>query len=82
MKNKYKNLLIIIILLFIFFEILFNKLIIINTVMESLNIWVKAIIPSLFPFFVISDLLITYNFIDYIPNKIKKYIYKTYIFIV
>ena len=74
MKNKYKNLLIIIILLFIFFEILFNKLIIINTVMESLNIWVKAIIPSLFPFFVISDLLITYNFIDYIPNKIKKYI--------
>ena len=74
MKNIYKNLLIIIILLFIFFEILFNKLIIINTVMESLNIWVKAIIPSLFPFFVISDLLITYNFIDYIPNKIKKYI--------
>ena len=74
MKNKYKNLLIIIILLFIFFKILFNKLIIINTVMESLNIWVKAIIPSLFPFFVISDLLITYNFIDYIPNKIKKYI--------
>ena len=74
MKNKYKNLLIIIILLFIFFEILFNKLIIINTVMESLNIWVKAIIPSLFPFFVISDLLITYNFIDYIPNKIIKYI--------
>ena len=74
MKNIYKNLLIIIILLFLFFEILFNKLIIINTVMESLNIWVKAIIPSLFPFFVISDLLITYNFIDYIPNKIKKYI--------
>lgn len=74
MKNKYKNLLIIIILLFIFFEILFNKLIIIRTVMESLNIWVKAIIPSLFPFFVISDLLITYNFIDYIPNKIKRYI--------
>ena len=74
MKNKYKNLLIIIILLFIFFEILFNKLIIISTVMESLNIWVKAIIPSLFPFFVISDLLITYNFIDYIPNKIKRYI--------
>ncbi len=74
MKNKYKNLLIIIILLFIFLEILFNKLIIINTVMESLNIWVKAIIPSLFPFFVISDLLITYNFIDYIPNKIKKHI--------
>lgn len=74
MKNKYKNLLIIIILLFIFLEILFNKLIIINTVMESLNIWVKAIIPSLFPFFVISDLLITYNFIDYIPKKIKRYL--------
>ena len=78
MKNKYKNLIIIILLLFIFLEILFNKLIIINTVMESLNIWVKAIIPSLFPFFVISDLLITYNFIDYIPSKIKKYIGKLF----
>ena len=78
MKNKYKNLIIITLLLFIFLEILFNKLIIINTVMESLNIWVRAIIPSLFPFFVISDLLITYNFINYIPSKIKKYIGKLF----
>lgn len=78
MKNKYQNLLIVILLLFIFFEVLFNKLIVLNTIMESLNIWVKAIIPSLFPFFVISDLLISYNFINYIPKCIKNCLCKLF----
>ena len=40
--------------------------------MYSLNIWVNNLIPALFPFFIISDILINYNVIDYIPKIIKK----------
>ena len=43
-----------------------------------MNIWVNNLIPTLFPFFIISDILINYKFIDYIPKifrKICKYLF-------
>ena len=57
----------------LFFEVLFNKNLIIDTISFSLNTWVNNLIPSMFPFFIISDILISYQIINYIPRVIKKY---------
>ena len=40
--------------------------------------WVKILIPALFPFFVISDILINYNVINYIPNIIRYFFKKIF----
>ena len=71
MKKRYINILIIIICLFFLVEFILNRNLIFDTVGFSLNIWITSIIPSLFPFFVISDILNSYNFINYIPRLIK-----------
>lgn len=71
MKNKLYNHLIIIINVLLLIELFINKTLIINTIGYSLNIWITSIIPSLFPIFIISELLINYNIINYIPNIIK-----------
>ena len=72
MKNKIYNLIIIISSIIILLELLLNKTLVFDTISYSLNTWVSAIIPSLFPFFVISDILINYNITNYIPKFIKK----------
>lgn len=71
MKNKILNLIVIISLLIILIEILFHKNLISNTISYSLNLWTTTLIPSMFPFFVISDLLINHSITNYIPKKIK-----------
>lgn len=71
MKNKILNLIVIISLLIILIEILFHKTLVSNTISDSLNIWTTTLIPSMFPFFVISDLLINYHITNYIPKCIK-----------
>lgn len=71
MKKKLFNYLIIIINIILLIELFINKELIINTIGYSLNIWITSIIPSLFPIFIISELLINYNIINYIPNFIK-----------
>lgn len=72
MKKNIYNGLIILSFLILFFEVLFNKNLIFNTISYSLNIWVTTLIPSMFPLFVISDILIKYNITNYIPKFIKK----------
>ena len=72
MKNKIYDLIIIISSIIILLELLLNKTLVFNTISYSLNIWVTSIIPSLFPFFIISDILINYNITNYIPKFIKK----------
>ena len=71
MKRKIQS--IIIILLLISITIIF--LIIPQNIMESvsfsISIWKDAIIPSLFPFFMISELLINYGFIELISEFTK-----------
>lgn len=62
--KKYFNYLVIIILFFFVFKILTNSTSIINTVTFSMEIWKNNIFPTLFPFFIISDLLINYGFIE------------------
>lgn len=70
MKNKIFNLIIIISFIILLFSILINKQLVFETIHYSLNIWVNTLIPSMFPFFVISDILINYNITEYIPKFI------------
>lgn len=72
MKKKIYNMFIIFLCIFLLIELLLKKQLIYNSIICSLNIWVKNLIPSLFPFFIISDILINYNITLYIPNFFKK----------
>ena len=72
MKNKIFNLIIIISFIILLFSILLNNQLVFKTVNYSLNIWVNNLIPSMFPFFVISDILINYNLVEFIPKFISK----------
>ena len=60
------------------FSCLIYKTIVFDTISYSLNIWVNTLIPSMFPFFVISDILINYNVDDYIPKFIINIIKKSF----
>ena len=71
MKSKILNIVIIIITLFVLVEVVVKKTLVYNSIGYALNIWVKNLIPTLFPFFIISDILINYNFTAYIPKIFK-----------
>ena len=78
MKRKILNIIIIIITLFLLFQIIIKKSLVFNSINYALSIWVNNLIPTLFPFFIISDILINYKFTDYIPKifrKICKYLF-------
>lgn len=72
MKNKILDLIVVISFVILLFSILVNKQLVFDTITYSLNIWVNTLIPSMFPFFVISDVLINYNITEYIPKFITK----------
>ena len=72
MKRKILNIIIIIITLFVLYQVIIKKTLIYDSVNYALNIWVNNLIPTLFPFFIISDILINYNFTSYIPKIFKK----------
>ena len=71
MKEKVFNGIIVIISIFVLIELIVKKSIIYAAIMDALNMWVNNLIPALFPFFIISDILINYNITDYIPKIIK-----------
>ena len=71
MKNKIINTVVIISCIIVLTEVLLNKTLVFNTISYSLNIWLTSIIPSLFPFFILSDILINYNITNYIPKSLK-----------
>lgn len=66
-----KKLSIISILLILCFEILTNSNDILESVIFSFNIWKNNIFPSLFPFFIISQLLINYGFVELLSEILK-----------
>ena len=66
--KKYVNYFIITILFFFIFEILTNSTSIISTISFSMEIWKNNIFPTLFPFFILSDLLINYGFIEIVSK--------------
>ena len=53
------------------YQIIINKLVVYNSIAFALDIWVNNLIPSLFPFFIITEILVNYNFTYYIPKKIR-----------
>ena len=71
MKERILNILITAISIFVLIELLIQKSIIYSSIMYALNMWVNNLIPSLFPFFIISDILINYNITSYIPETIR-----------
>ena len=64
MKQKIISILIMSFLLFIAIEILTESKEILDTVAYSFSIWKNNLFPSLFPFFVLSEILINYGFIE------------------
>jgi sporulation integral membrane protein YlbJ len=71
MKRKIYSILIVIVILFIGIEVLRESRSILETVKFSLIIWQSNIFPSLFPFFVISDLLINCGFASFLGELLK-----------
>jgi len=71
MKQKITNIIILILLIFITICLLSFPKDVIETINFSISLWIDNIIPSLFPFFIISELLINYGFINII-NKLTK----------
>lgn len=61
---KLKNILKIFLLLIITYQILINSNEVINSVKFSFDLWINNIFPSLFPFLIVSTLLINYGFIE------------------
>lgn len=71
MNKKFISILYIIIFIFIGFEILTESKSIIDTVIFSFGIWTNNIFPSLFPFFVLSELLINFGFVELLGELFK-----------
>lgn len=64
MKKKWMSIVIMVVLIFIAFQILTESKEILNSVTFSFNVWKNNIFPSLFPFFVLSEILMNYGFIE------------------
>lgn len=76
--KKYSNFIIVIITFIIFILIVFNKDLVSNTIVTSFYIWFNTLVPSMMPMFILSDILINYNFIMYVPNFITNFISKLF----
>lgn len=73
MKNKLFNIFTIILCIFVLVELLVRKSLIYLSILYAINMWVNNLIPALFPFFIISDILINYNITKFIPRIIRKF---------
>ena len=71
MKKFITSVLIMCVLLFVMFEILTSSTSIMETVSFSFGVWKNNIFPSLFPFFVLSEFLINYGFIELVSELFK-----------
>ena len=76
--KKYSNLIIVILSFTTLILIFLNKTLISKTVITSFGIWFNTLVPSMFPMFILSDILINYNFIEFIPKNIVKFISKIF----
>lgn len=73
MKKKIFEATVVITSIFVLFVVLIKKSLIYESIMYALRMWVNNLIPAMFPFFIISDILINYNITDYIPKKIRSF---------
>lgn len=68
LMRKFQSVFVMILLLFICFEVLIDSESILKSVIFSLNLFKNNIFPSLFPFFVLSSLLIKYGLPEFMSN--------------
>ena len=73
-----KNIFCIIIILFLFINFIFNTQILIDSTNNSIIVFKNNLLPTIFPIFIISDLLINYNFNIYINELFYKLFYKLF----
>lgn len=71
MKKMLVSIFIMMFLIFIGIEILTESQPILESVTFSFNVWKNNIFPSLFPFFVLSEILMNYGFIELIGELLK-----------
>lgn len=76
--KKYSNLIIVILSFITLILIFLNKSLISKTIIYSFSIWFNTLVPSMFPMIILSDILISYNFSDYIPKGIVKFMSKVF----
>lgn len=76
MRKIITSIFIMIILLFVMFEILSSSTSIMNAILFSFDIWKNSIFPSLFPFFVLSEFLINYGFVEFVSELFKPFMNK------
>lgn len=78
MRKNIISIIIITLLLFITFQILISSKSIFDSVLFSFSVWKNSIFPSLFPFFVISDILVNYGFVELMGGIFEPIIYKLF----
>ena len=75
MKKKIMSALIVLIILLMAIEVLLKSRYIIEAVSFSLKLWQENIFPSLFPFFVVSYLLINCGFASFLGELLRPFMY-------
>lgn len=73
--KKIFNLVIILVLLFLMIQILIKSSMVTSSVSFSFSLWKNNIFPSLFPFFIFSELLISYGFVELISEVFKPFMH-------
>ena len=68
MKNMISTLLILLFLLCIGFQILTNSNLVIESVKTSMNLWKNNVVPSIFPYFILSEFLIYFGFTEFLSE--------------
>lgn len=78
MKKISTSILIMLFLLFIVSQILIDSKSILESVAFSFQMWKNNIFPSLFPFFVLSEILMNYGFIELVGELLKPLMIKVF----
>lgn len=76
--KKYSNNIIVFLSFIILILIILNKTLVSDTIISSFYIWFNTMLPSMFPIFILSDILITYNFTDCLPKRLINYLSKLF----
>lgn len=71
MKNKYKEFISVLIILFLYIGIFIKPTLIIESGINSINIFKTKLFPSIFPFFLLAYLLLDLGIADKISNKLS-----------
>ena len=78
MKKKIINFSLLVILMIFTYQLLTNSVEVKRNVINSFELWKNNLFPYLFPFFIISDLLINLNFIEILNKYFKNFMYKIF----